>query len=148
MSIKGLCAGQYDTAVDADTGAQYKLVPQVKEFKEFKSGAQKDVAGKLRMDLIPPETDKSYAEVLTLGASKYSDRNWEKGVPYMTCIASLKRHLNDFELGEDINVKDGNLYHVQHMQFWVNALVTFSLRNRTDLDDRPSKKADDESNKE
>lgn len=113
-----------------------------KKNKVFASGAQKDTANKLRMDLIPPEVDESYAEVLGLGANKYEDRNWERGVPYMSCVAALKRHLNRWLKGEDINAADGSLNHLQHAQFWVNALVTYVKRNRVDLDDRPSKKID------
>lgn len=107
--------------------------------EQFKSGAEKDLAQKLRMDLIPPESDQSYAEVLGLGAGKYEDRNWEKGIPFTVCVGSLKRHLNEWELGNDINTKDGTLNHLQHAQFWINALVTFIKRGRSDLDDRPSK---------
>ena len=38
-------------------------------------------SGKLRMDLVPPEAIKAMADVLTSGAAKYGDRNWEKGWP-------------------------------------------------------------------
>jgi len=37
-------------------------------------------AGKLRLDLIPPEAIRALGEVLTYGTNKYGDRNWEKGI--------------------------------------------------------------------
>ena len=105
---------------------------------ELVTGARKDLAGKLRFDLIPPEVDRSLAEVYTLGAAKYSDRNWEKGIPFTVIIASLKRHLNEFELGTLVNHKDGDLLHVEHVLWWAAALVTFSKRTRVDLNDLPA----------
>jgi hypothetical protein len=32
---------------------------------------------KLRYDLIPPQALKALAEVLTFGANKYADNNWQ-----------------------------------------------------------------------
>lgn len=104
----------------------------------MKTGAKKDLKGKLRFDLIPPEVDKSLAETYTLGASKYDGRNWEQGIPISVCIASLKRHLNAFELGEIINTADGDLPHIEHVLWWAAAMVTFLRRNRLDLLDLPS----------
>lgn len=109
------------------------------KFNTFNSGGQKDTAGKSRFDLIPPEIEKSLAEVYTLGAKKYDDRNWEKGIPFSICIASLRRHLNKFQLGEDINTDDGDKHHLEHVLWWAAALVTFVKRGRTDLDDRVNK---------
>jgi hypothetical protein len=108
------------------------------EYTTMSSGARKETEGKLRFDLIPPEVDKALAEVYTLGAAKYDDRNWEKGIPLSVCIASLKRHLNAFELGEMINIKDGDHLHIQHALFWCGAIVTFLKRGRDDLNDLPA----------
>ena len=103
----------------------------------FGSGAQKHTEGKPRFDLIPPEAMKSLAEVYSLGAEKYEDRNWEKGIPFSACIAALKRHLNSFELGDMINTTDGNHEHIAHVMWWAVALTTFIKRGRTDLNDLP-----------
>ena len=46
-----------------------------------KEGLKHD-QGKLRFDLIPPEALIELAKVLTYGASKYNDRNWEFGMAY------------------------------------------------------------------
>ncbi len=49
--------------------------------------------GKLRYDLVEPFAHEKMVEVLTLGATKYAERNWEKGMKWSIVIASLKRHL-------------------------------------------------------
>ena len=113
-----------------------------KEFPEcekttFASGAQKDVTGKPRFDLIPPEAMKALAETYALGAVKYSDRNWEKGIPFSAALGALKRHLNAFELGDMINRADGDIEHIAHVMWWAVALTTFVKRGRLDLNDLP-----------
>lgn len=103
---------------------------------KYDTGAVKYTAGKLRMDLIPPEVDIAYAEVLGEGVNRHEDRNWEKGIPTMACIASLKRHTAQYLLGATVNQESG-LSHLLHMQFWVNALITYEKRGMVELDDRP-----------
>jgi len=108
----------------------------------FDTGGQKEVEGKLRFDLIPPEAMKALAEVYSLGAKKYADRNWEKGIPFSVCLGSLKRHLNEMELGELINTKDGDLEHIAHVMWWAVAVTTFLRRKRNDLNDLPHYQVD------
>jgi len=57
--------------------------------------------GKLRYDLVEPRAHRDMVKVLTYGATKYFDRNWENGLTWTSVIASLKRHLAAIELGED-----------------------------------------------
>ncbi len=109
-----------------------------KEFESFKSGAQKDVAGKPRFDLIPPEAMLALAEVYSLGAEKYEDRNWEKGIPFNVALGALKRHLNAFELGDMINSNDGCLEHISHVMWWAVALITFIKRGKVELNNLPA----------
>ena len=35
-----------------------------------------------------------------MGAAKYAERNWENGMPFTRCVASLKRHLMKFQQGK------------------------------------------------
>lgn len=49
--------------------------------------------GKVRMDLLPPELIFAVAEILTFGAAKYADRNWEKGMKWGKVFAALMRHM-------------------------------------------------------
>lgn len=102
--------------------------------------AQRFSEGKLRFDLIPPEADKMLAEILTMGAKKYADRNWEKGTFNLVkdIIGSLKRHLNLWELGEDFDIESKE-HHTKHVLWNAMALAVYIERGMG-VDDRPSKK--------
>lgn len=69
--------------------------------QSFDSGAVRDTADeKARPDLISPHADAREGEWMRLGAAKYDERNWEKGIPISRCIASLRRHLLAYMLGQ------------------------------------------------
>jgi hypothetical protein len=54
-----------------------------------------------------------------MGAEKYEDRNWEKGIPIDTCIDACLRHINRWrkgERGED---------HLAAATFWLFAIMHF-----------------------
>jgi hypothetical protein len=70
--------------------------------------------GKTRHDLVPAFAQEQYARVLTAGANKYADRNWEKGMDWSTVLASMKRHILAFERGEDYDSETG-LLHMAHV---------------------------------
>jgi 5'(3')-deoxyribonucleotidase len=70
--------------------------------------------GKTRHDLVPQFAQDQYAKVLTLGANKYAERNWEKGMKWTTVLASMKRHIAAFEAGEDYDQETG-LLHTAHV---------------------------------
>ena len=63
--------------------------------------------GKLRYDLVHPKAHADMVDVLTYGAQKYFDRNWENGLSWTSVIASLKRHLAAIEAGEDYDTGEG-----------------------------------------
>jgi hypothetical protein len=68
--------------------------------QEFNTGAVRDTAeGKSRPDLISPFAQLRCGEWMRKGAEKYSERNWEKGIPISRCIASLERHLQQYKTG-------------------------------------------------
>ena len=71
--------------------------------------------GKTRHDLVPAYAQEQYAKVLTFGAKRYNDRNWEKGMKWTSVIASLERHLQAIKRGEDIDPESG-LLHSAHIQ--------------------------------
>lgn len=54
---------------------------------------RKDDGGKARYDLIPPEFPESVAKVLAFGATKYGERNWEKGMKWSRPFAAMMRHM-------------------------------------------------------
>jgi hypothetical protein len=84
-------------------------------------------AGKLRMDLIPPEWEEGLAEVLTKGAEKYEPRNWELGMPWSKIIGSARRHLLKFQKGERYDPETG--CHHLFMAAWnILALASYDVR--------------------
>jgi hypothetical protein len=80
--------------------------------------------GKLRSDLVHPKAYEGLVTVLTMGAEKYEPRNWEKGFSWVSVLASLKRHLNAFEAGEDYDPESG-LLHMDHVQANAHFLSAF-----------------------
>jgi hypothetical protein len=69
--------------------------------------------GKLRYDLVHPKAFEDFVQVLTDGAVKYYDRNWERGLSWNSVLASLKRHIAAIEMGEDYDKESGRL-HIAH----------------------------------
>ena len=57
--------------------------------------------GKGRFDLITPFGLNRLAKWYELGSKKYSDRNWEKGMPFSRYVDSAFRHLIKFMMGMD-----------------------------------------------
>jgi hypothetical protein len=60
-----------------------------------------------RFDLICPTGLKRIAQRYALGAKKYSDYNWCKGIPSYIRLNHLIQHLNEYLLNG--NTKDDNL---------------------------------------
>ena len=81
-----------------------------------------------------------YAEVLTYGARKYAPRNWEKGLKFSNVYDSAIRHALKMQYEAIDAIADGGsgLPHRSHYAWNVIACYVFTLRGRTDLDDRPA----------
>jgi hypothetical protein len=92
-------------------------------------------SNKLRYDLIHPEAEKGMVQVMTKGAQKYAERNWELGMSWTTVIASLKRHMAAIERGEDYDPETGEL-HIDHVQCNAHFLSAY-YRIFPQGDDRP-----------
>jgi uncharacterized HAD superfamily protein len=93
--------------------------------------------GKLRYDLIHPDAQKGLAQVLTRGAQKYAERNWERGMKWSDVLSSLKRHLAAIEAGEDFDPETG-LLHADHLQCNAHFLSAY-YRIYPQGDNRPHK---------
>lgn len=104
------------------------------------SDATKHDGDKLRMDLIPPEAIESLAKVLTFGAKKYEDRNWEKGLKFSRLFGATMRHLWAWWRGETNDPETG-FCHLEHALCCVAMLVTYHVKKRDSLDDRPKTKS-------
>ena len=93
--------------------------------------------GKLRYDLVNPKAHEDMVDVLTMGAEKYFDRNWENGLSWCSVLASMKRHIAAIEKGEDYDPESGRL-HIAHVACNVHFLNTFYY-TFPQGDDRPRK---------
>jgi len=89
--------------------------------------ARKDDAAKPRMDLIPPEALFAMADVLTHGAERYGDRNWERGMDRGRIVAALLRHLTAWMAGEDTD-PDSGMPHSWHVLTNAAFLVAHEVR--------------------
>jgi hypothetical protein len=80
------------------------------KMRKFKSGAKRS-GDKPRYDLIPHEGLRRLAERYTLGASKYGEYNWQKGLKDPEYIKQFKCHLaaHLFDYFENGCSKDDNL---------------------------------------
>ena len=101
--------------------------------------------GKLRYELISPYALEELAKVYTLGAEKYTIRdgdgniiddganNWRKGLSWTEAIGSVKRHLQAFEKGEDVD-ELGSL-HLANAAWGLFSILEY-YKTHPELDDR------------
>ncbi len=88
-----------------------------------------------RFDLIPSYPLWKLAEVYGIGALKYADRNWERGIPFTKLYGAMQRHANQFWAGEDVDPLDGQM-HLASVAWMAFALLELQ-RTHPELDDRP-----------
>ena len=74
---------------------------------------------KIRYDLLPVNGINEVNKVLTEKLKKYNKNEWKYGLPWSEVLSSLKKHLNDFELGEDFD--KNKLLNMAHVA--MNALI-------------------------
>lgn len=91
-------------------------------------------AGKPRMDLVPWDSVRAMAEVMTFGAAKYEDRNYY-GLAQSRLYAAVQRHLTAWFLGEDAD-PETSLSHLAHAMAGVAMLLEKDI-NKQGEDDRP-----------
>ena len=98
---------------------------------------RKDDTDKLRLDLVPYDVICAIATILTFGAKKYGDRNWEKGMRWSRVYAGLQRHLMAWWEGEALDPETGKS-HLWHAGCCLFFLIAYEKRGIGD-DDRPHK---------
>lgn len=91
---------------------------------------------KTRYDLLPPELLEGIASVLTFGAAKYGDRNWELGMHWHRPFGALMRHMWAWWRGETKDPESG-LSHLWHAGCCLAFLITYESRGKG-TDDRPT----------
>lgn len=117
--------------------------------REKNEGGQKFDVGKLRLDLLPILPMQGTAQVLTYGAVKYKDRNWEVGIKYSRVYGAMQRHIMAWWAGEQLD-PDTGLHHLHHASCCMMFLQEYEMRREKfrDFDDRPythPEKSDEES---
>ena len=95
-------------------------------------------AGKARWDLLPGDALDAVADILTMGAEKYSARNWEKGMDWGRVYGALQRHAWAWWQGEDTDPESGRS-HMSHATCRALFLLAYHIR-KTGEDDRPNVK--------
>jgi hypothetical protein len=104
---------------------------------EREGGGTKYDNGKPRFDLIPPEALFGLAELYRMGAAKYADRNWEKGMGFTRLFGAMQRHAWAWMSGEDY-APDDHQHHLLSVAWCAIALYTYWCRGlNTEFDDRP-----------
>jgi len=98
-------------------------------------GAKKSDDGKVRLDLLPVQPLLDIGQVLTFGADKYAERNWEKGFDWSRPYAATLRHLFAWWNGEDKDPETG-LSHLAHAACEVMFLQEFEHAGKGN-DNRP-----------
>ena len=85
--------------------------------------------GKARWDLLFLDAIEEVVKVSTYGASKYTDRNCELGMPYGRLYGATQRHLAErFIRGKHINPKDGNVLHLAQAAWNILLMLAYDLR--------------------
>jgi len=89
---------------------------------------------KLRYDLIPVIPMALVAEVYTIGAKKYADRNWEAGIDFDRILGAIERHFQQYKAGEKVDREDGQ-HHLASVVWGALCLMEFE-RTRPEFDKR------------
>lgn len=88
------------------------------------------------MELIAPEFLEGTADILTYGASKYSQRNWELGIRYGRVFGALMRHLWAWWRGNKVD-NDTGKSHLWHASCCLMFLIAYEARDMgQEWDDR------------
>lgn len=91
---------------------------------------------KTRWDLIPSDALEAVARVLTKGAAKYAERNWERGMAWHRPFRAIMNHSWYWWRGEDLDPESGES-HMAHVACDALFLLAYVLRRDfAQFDDR------------
>lgn len=128
---RGFVAGRF-VCLDCGTGLEIERRKNAAQQKV--EGGWKQDGGKARMDLIAPEFLTATADILTFGADKYAERNWEKGMSWGRCFGALMRHLWAWWAGDEKDAETGRS-HLHHAACCLMFLIAYEAR-KIGTDDR------------
>jgi hypothetical protein len=92
---------------------------------------------KVRMELIPPELMEAVGTILTFGAKKYADRNWEQGMSWSRVFGALMRHMWAWWRGQNLD-PETKKSHLWHAACCIAFLITYEQRE-VGTDDRQTR---------
>lgn len=90
---------------------------------------------KVRLDLLPPELLEGVGTILTFGADKYGDRNWEQGMKWGRVYGAMLRHMLAWWKGATFDPESGKS-HLWHAGCCIAFLIAYEER-QVGEDDRP-----------
>jgi len=98
-----------------------------------KNGGTKMDGDKPQYGLLPPDSLRAVAEVMTSGAKKYSANNWVN-LEISRVLDALERHINAFKAGEEF-AEDSGQHHLAHAI--ANTMMAYHIiMNKPAQDDR------------
>lgn len=110
------------------------LFDETTEMITSRSGGRKGIKI-CRYDLIPHEALAELSAAYGIGAKKYDENNWLKGIAWMKNVGALMRHLYRWVAREDFDPETG-IHHMALVSWHAFALMTFQSRGLGE-DDRP-----------
>jgi hypothetical protein len=122
-----------DSYSDLYSVSEKKLLDDSGERMSYGEGkaVREPTSGKGRFDLVSPFAIKRIALHYENGAKKYSDRNWEKGIPFSRYLDSALRHINQYTMGME------NEDHLAAACWNLIAIMHHQELGELDLDDLP-----------
>ena len=104
-------------------------------FVDDVKGATKADGEKLdRFDLLPWDIIMEVAELYGIGARKYDDRNWEKGMSWGRLIRALFSHMAKFLLRRKYDPVDGQRHIISVI--WCGIALAYYEKHELGTDDR------------
>lgn len=96
--------------------------------------SKKEMDGKVRVELVPPQFILDIAKVLMHGVEQYGAWNWLEGRSWMEIFGATLRHLYEWAKGNELD-KKSKLPHLHHAATNIMFLSTWS-RTKKGTDDR------------
>ena len=100
-----------------------------------------DYVTKPPLELVPQALTRAAARALGYGAIKYAPNNWRRGIRWGEVFGALKRHLDAWNEGEDLDSKEdggSGLNHLDHAAACLGFLTHMVGDERyKKMDDRP-----------
>lgn len=128
--LEELATGHQVVAFDKVQGEYIsKAFTGPKPFGKSQEIGKKFDKGKVRYELIPAGPLKEVARVLTFGAERYDDNNWQKVTPTERYLGALMRHVEEYRDPGRPNIdSDSGLHHLAHAATNALFLLWFELK--------------------